>query len=186
MPRPGPPLRTRPSKRAPPTPTAGAFSSFALKLNREDGDQFLGHAQLHHAARPDRQPARPHLLPRRGDRRGGQHPRAQPSRPHRAARQALKSAPPTSPPAPAPTPSTPPASSTSPVPSRAPRSRLVVVTPALAGPYDYGTVVVRVALHIDPARRPRHRRLRSGPRDHRRHPPADPLDPGQHQQAPTS
>ena len=27
---------------------------------------------------------------------------------------------------------------------------LVVVTPALAGPYDYGTVVVRVALHIDP------------------------------------
>ena len=27
---------------------------------------------------------------------------------------------------------------------------LVVVTPALAGPYDYGVVVVRVALHIDP------------------------------------
>jgi hypothetical protein len=27
---------------------------------------------------------------------------------------------------------------------------LVVITPALAGPYDYGTVVVRVALHIDP------------------------------------
>ena len=28
---------------------------------------------------------------------------------------------------------------------------LVAITPALAGPYDYGTVVVRVALHIDPA-----------------------------------
>ena len=27
---------------------------------------------------------------------------------------------------------------------------LVVITPALAGPYDYGTVVVRVAIHIDP------------------------------------
>jgi hypothetical protein len=27
---------------------------------------------------------------------------------------------------------------------------LVAVTPALAGPYDYGVVVVRVALHIDP------------------------------------
>ena len=27
---------------------------------------------------------------------------------------------------------------------------LVAVTPALAGPYDYGNVVVRVALHIDP------------------------------------
>ncbi len=27
---------------------------------------------------------------------------------------------------------------------------LVVITPALAGPYDYGTIVVRVALHVDP------------------------------------
>jgi hypothetical protein len=27
---------------------------------------------------------------------------------------------------------------------------LVAVTPALAGPYDYGTVVVRVAVHVDP------------------------------------
>ncbi len=26
----------------------------------------------------------------------------------------------------------------------------MAITPALAGPYDYGTVVVRVALHIDP------------------------------------
>jgi hypothetical protein len=30
------------------------------------------------------------------------------------------------------------------------RLSLVAVTPALAGPYDYGTVVVRVALHVDP------------------------------------
>ena len=27
---------------------------------------------------------------------------------------------------------------------------LAAITPALAGPYDYGTVVVRVALHVDP------------------------------------
>src|SRR6185312_9375997 len=27
---------------------------------------------------------------------------------------------------------------------------LAAITPALAGPYDYGVVVVRVALHIDP------------------------------------
>jgi hypothetical protein len=27
---------------------------------------------------------------------------------------------------------------------------LVAITPALAGPYDYGTVVVRVAIHVDP------------------------------------
>jgi hypothetical protein len=27
---------------------------------------------------------------------------------------------------------------------------VVAITPALAGPYDYGTVVVRVALHVDP------------------------------------
>ena len=27
---------------------------------------------------------------------------------------------------------------------------LVFVTPAIAGPYDLGTVVVRVALHVDP------------------------------------
>ena len=33
---------TRPSQPAPPIPTPGAFSSFTLKLNREDGDQFLG------------------------------------------------------------------------------------------------------------------------------------------------
>ncbi len=26
----------------------------------------------------------------------------------------------------------------------------MAITPALAGPYDYGTVVVRVAIHIDP------------------------------------
>ena len=84
------------------------------------------------------------------DRRGRRTPPAAPSRPTPAARRPLKSAPQTSPPAPAPTPSTRSARSTWPGPSRALRFSLVAITPALAGPYDYGTVVVRVALHIDP------------------------------------
>ncbi len=37
--------------------------------------------------------------------------------------------------------------------SRARRSSLAAITPALAGPYDYGVVVVRVALHVDPQHR---------------------------------
>ena len=44
---PSAPARFAPSSRAcrpaPPTPAAGGFSSFTLKLDREDGDQFLGH-----------------------------------------------------------------------------------------------------------------------------------------------
>ena len=50
----------------------------------------------------------------------------------------------------APTPSTRSARSTSPGPFKGAPLSLVAITPALAGPYDYGTVVVRVALHIDP------------------------------------
>ena len=60
---------------------------------------------------------------------------------------------------------------------------LVAITPALAGPYDYGVVVVRVARQRRPPRRPRHRGLRHRAVDHRRHPAADPLDPGQPDQA---
>ena len=58
---------------------------------------------------------------------------------------------------------------------------LVAITPALAGPYDYGTVVVRVALHIDPLRRPRDRRLRNRAGDHRRDPDPAARNRGQHQ-----
>ena len=60
---------------------------------------------------------------------------------------------------------------------------VVAVTPALAGPYDYGVVVVRVALHIDPADGSGLRGLRHGPGDHRRNPDPDALDPGQHRPA---
>ena len=40
--------------------------------------------------------------------------------------------------------------STSPVPTRARRSRWSSITPAVAGPFDLGTVVVRVALNVNP------------------------------------
>ncbi len=47
-------------------------------------------------------------------------------------------------------PSTPRVGSTSLGPFKGAPLSLVTVTPALAGPYDYGTVVIRVALHVDP------------------------------------
>ena len=53
-------------------PTAGAFSSFTLKLNREDGDQYLGKLNFTMPPGPDRQPARRHLLP--GGRRSPRPP----------------------------------------------------------------------------------------------------------------
>ncbi len=43
-----------------------------------------------------------------------------------------------------------PARPTSPAPTRARRSRWRSITPALAGPFDLGTVVVRVPLFVDP------------------------------------
>ena len=62
----------------------------------------------------------------------------------------MKSAPPTSPP----DPGTHPFHATGKIylagPFQGAPLSLVAITPALAGPYDYGTVVVRVALHIDP------------------------------------
>ena len=103
-------------------------------------------AQLHDAAGLDRRPARHHLLPGGCDRRRGPASPGAPSRRARAARRLTRSAPPTSPPARAPTRSTRWARCTSPARSRARRCRLVAITPALAGPYDYGTVVVRVAI----------------------------------------
>ena len=42
MPGPGTSIQSDPRRRHR-NPEAGGFSSFTLKLNREDGDQFLGH-----------------------------------------------------------------------------------------------------------------------------------------------
>ena len=131
------------------TPVAGAFSSFTLKLDRDDGNQFLG--DLNFKMPPGFT----------GDLRGisycpesaiatavanlGRVEQVSPSCPassqvgttnvaagpgthpfHAVGKMYLSG------------------------PFKGAPLSLVAVTPALAGPYDYGVVVVRVALHIDP------------------------------------
>ncbi len=130
-------------------PTAGSFSNFALKLDREDGDQFLGHlgftmppgltANLQGVTYcPDASIAQAaHNL--------GRVEQSSPSCP--ASSQIGTSNV-------AAGPGIHPFHATGKVYFAGPFAgaplSLVVITPALAGPYDYGTVVVRVALHIDP------------------------------------
>ncbi len=106
--------------------------------------------QLHHAPGPHRQPARRHLLLRRGDRPAaantpGRTEQADPSCPASSEIGTSNVAA---------GPGTHPFHATGKIylagPFQGAPLSLVVVTPALAGPYDYGTVVVRVALHIDP------------------------------------
>ena len=129
--------------------TAGAFSNFALKVNREDGDQDLAHINF---VMPPGLTADLGGVAYCSDAAIAQASH-NPGRTEQAS------------------PSCPPASElgTSNVaagpgihpfhatghlylagPFQGAPLSLVVVTPALAGPYDYGTVVVRVALHIDP------------------------------------
>jgi hypothetical protein len=129
-------------------PKAGAFSAFSLALNREDGDQYLG--KLNFKLPPGFT----------GDLRGitycpeasiataagklGREEQAVPSCPasseigtsnvaagpgdhpfHAVGKMYLAG------------------------PFQGAPLSLVAITPALAGPYDYGTVVIRVALHVD-------------------------------------
>ncbi len=131
-------------------PAAGAFSSFSLLLSREDGDQYLGHlnftmppgltANLHGVTYcPEASIAaaantlglveREHPSCPATSEIGTSNVAAGPgSHPFHATGKIYLAGP----------------------FQGAPLS-LVAITPALAGPYDYGTVVVRVALHIDPA-----------------------------------
>ena len=128
---------------------AGGYSSFSLKLNREDGDQYLGHlnftmppgltANLHgvtYCPEADILAAAKTL---------GKVEQANPSCPpsseigttnvaagpgehpfHALGKMYLGG------------------------PFEGAPLSLAAITPALAGPYDYGTVVIRVALHVDP------------------------------------
>jgi hypothetical protein len=128
---------------------AGAFSSFGLRLDREDGDQTLGKlnftmppgltANLHGVTYcPEAAIAASANTPGRTEQASPSCPAASQigttdvaagpgSHPFHAAGKIYFAGP----------------------FQGAPLS-LVAITPALAGPYDYGTVVVRVALHIDP------------------------------------
>jgi hypothetical protein len=130
-------------------PVAGNFSNFTLRLDRDDGDQFLGDLNF-------RMP--PGFT---GDLRGISYcPEA--AIQHAAesaglAEQALASCPASSQIGTsnvAAGPGTHPFHAVGKMylagPFKGAPLSLVAITPALAGPYDYGTVVVRVALHVDP------------------------------------
>jgi hypothetical protein len=130
-------------------PTAGRFSDFALQLDRDDGDQFLGdlnfrmppgftgdlrgiaycpEASIATAAQNSGRseqiapscPAGSQIGTTNVSAGPGSHPF------HAIGRMYLAG------------------------PFKGAPLSLAAVTPALAGPYDYGTQVVRVALHIDP------------------------------------
>jgi hypothetical protein len=130
-------------------PNAGAFSNFHLKLDRDDGDQFLGDLNF-------RMP--PGFT---GDLRGISYC---PESAILAAAQKLGRSELASPSCPASSqigttnvaagPGGHPFHAIGKMylagPFKGAPLSLAAVTPALAGPYDYGVVVVRVALHIDP------------------------------------
>lgn len=131
------------------TPTAGAYSSFLLKLSREDGDQFLGHLGF---TMPPGLLANLNQVAYCSD-------AAIAAASHKSAReeQAVPSCPSASEIGSsnvAAGPGSHPFHATGTVyfagPFQGAPLSLVVVTPAIAGPYDYGTVVVRVALRVDP------------------------------------
>ncbi len=128
---------------------AGGFSAFSLKLNREDGDQYLGKLNFEMP---------PGLT---ADLRGiGYCPEAN----ILAAADRLGKAEQASPSCPASSqigtsnvaagPGSHPFHAVGDVylagPFKGAPLSLAVITPALAGPYDYGTVVVRVAINVDP------------------------------------
>jgi hypothetical protein len=130
-------------------PVAGDFSSFTLRLDREDGDQFLG--KLNFTMPPGLTADLggitycPEAAITAAANAPGRTEQAEPSCPassqigttnvaagpgshpfHAVGRMYLAG------------------------PFKGAPLSLAAVTPALAGPYDYGTVVVRVALHVDP------------------------------------
>jgi hypothetical protein len=130
-------------------PDAGAFSSFSLKLSREDGDQFLGKlnftmppgltANLHgisYCPESDITAAANTL---------GRVEQASPSCPASSQIGTTNVAA---------GPGSHPFHAVGKIymagPFKGAPLSLVAITPALAGPYDYGTVVVRVGLNIDP------------------------------------
>ncbi len=130
-------------------PAAGTFSSFTLKLNREDGDQYLGKLNF---AMPPGLTANLHGITYcpEGDitaaaNTAGKVEQAQPSCPASSEIGTSNVAA-----GPGPHPFHVVGKIYLAGPFQGAPLSLVAITPALAGPYDYGTVVVRVGLHIDP------------------------------------
>jgi hypothetical protein len=131
------------------TPVAGAFSGFTLKLDRDDGDQYLG--DLNFTMPPGLTGSLrgitycPEAAILAAAQKTGTEERAVPSCPasseigttnvaagpgshpfHAVGKMYLAG------------------------PFKGAPLSVVAVTPALAGPYDYGVVVVRVAIEVDP------------------------------------
>jgi hypothetical protein len=130
-------------------PTAGAYSDFTLKLDRDDGDQFLGDLTF-------RMPPGfsgnlrgisycPEAAILAAAQRSGRAEQATPSCPASSQIGTTSVAA---------GPGTHPFNAVGKMylsgPLKGAPLSLAAVTPALAGPYDYGVVVVRVALHVDP------------------------------------
>ena len=130
-------------------PLAGAFSNFSLKLDRDDGDQFLGDltfklppgftgslrglsycpdasiaAAAQKTGRAEQQSSSCPASSQIGTTNVAAGPGSNPF--HAVGRMFLSG------------------------PFKGAPLSVAAITPALAGPYDYGVVVVRVALHIDP------------------------------------
>jgi len=130
-------------------PVAGAHSSFTLKLDREDGDQFLGKLNF---IMPPGLTANLHGITycpeadiTAAANTSGRTQQSDPSCPASSEIGTSNVAA---------GPGTHPFHAEGKIYMAGPFQdapfSLVAITPALAGPYDYGTVVVRVALHIDP------------------------------------
>lgn len=130
-------------------PVAGAFSDFHLRLDREDGDQFLGDLRF---AMPPGFTGKIAGVPycteaaiASAPARSGKAELASPSCPSAAQIGSTNVAA---------GPGTHPFHALGKMyfagPFQGAPISLVAITPAIAGPYDYGTIVVRVALHVDP------------------------------------
>ncbi len=130
--------------------TAGAFSSFNLKLNREDGDQDLGKLNFTLApglsANLNGVTYCPEADIEAAKTTSGRAEQADPSCPASSQIGTTNVAA---------GPGIHPFHATGKIyfagPFQGAPLSLVAITPALAGPYDYGTVVIRVALHVDPS-----------------------------------
>ena len=130
-------------------PVAGAFSDFHLRLDREDGEQFLG--DLGFTLPPGFTgdirgiPYCPEAAIAGAASKSGRAEQASPSCPS-ASQVGTTNV--------AAGPGTHPFHALGKMyfagPFQGAPLSLVAITPALAGPYDYGTIVVRVALHVNP------------------------------------
>ena len=164
-------------------PLAGAFSAFTLKLDRDDGDQFLGDLNFKMPPGLHRRPARASPTARRprsppppqnsgrAEQATPSCPATQPDRHHQRRRRARR------PPLPR---------GRQDVPGRALQGRAAQPRRDHPGPRR----PLRLRRRRRPGRAPRRpadrpgqRRLRHGAVDHRRRPDPDALDPGQHRQA---